>query len=108
MEHSHHGVGLLFANDQLLCVGISAVSEWDRASDPSAVSLEVGARLRDSRGGKISLELRKRRQDVQHQFVQRRRPQARRRHYLQRDVVFPKFLEEGGEVPQIPRKLSSL
>jgi hypothetical protein len=57
MEHSHHGVGLLFANDQLLCVGISAVSEWDRASDPSAVSLEVGARLHDSRGGKISLEL---------------------------------------------------
>jgi hypothetical protein len=59
VEHSDHGIGLFLANDQLLRMGISAVSEWNRASDPSAVSLEVGPRLRDSRSGKISLKLRK-------------------------------------------------
>jgi len=64
---------------------------------------EMGARFGDSRGSEIPLELRERGEDAQHEFVEGGFAQSLGRHDCQCDVMVPKLLEQGDEVPQIPR-----
>ena len=104
LEHPHHCLGLLVADNQLLRVTIGFVSEWDGSRDASAMRFEMGARFGDSGGREISLELRERGKDAQHEFVEGGLAQSLRRHDFQCDVVVPKFFEQGDEVPQIPRQ----
>ncbi len=104
LEHPHHRLRLLVADNQLLRVTIGFISEWDGSGDPSAMRFEMGARFGDSGGREISLELRERGKDAQHEFVEGGFAQSLGRHDFQCDVVIPQFFKQGDEVPQIPRQ----
>jgi hypothetical protein len=84
-------------------VTIRFISEWDGSRDTSSVRFEMGARFGDSGGRKVSLELGERGKDAQHEFVECGFTQSLCRHDFQFDVMVPKLLEQGDEVPQIPR-----
>jgi len=99
-KHRRDALAFFGNNNQLLRPGIGRITEWNRASDPPPLRLQVRPRFRNPRRRHFPFELRERGQHIQHEIVERGHAECWCGDHVQFDIAGPEFLSEENEVPK--------